>query len=120
MFKVLRHSPHNSIYTCNSITCIIFRPENDNREYSPTEISHGVKQLLMKYLPDEHLARISAKPKHQKCMDRDQKNEDIYDRKEAKPDFSIASLQYMKKYNLLPSGNFKMHLHFYLFTNYMY
>lgn len=109
MFKVLL------IHTlCIYVTNIIFSPENDSREYSPTEISHGVKQLLMKYLPDEHLARVSVKPKQQKYTDRDQRNGDIYGKREEKHNFSFASLQYMKKYNLLPSsGNFNINLQFF-------
>lgn len=81
---------------------IIFSPENDCKEYSPTEISYGVKQLLMKYLPDEHLAKISAKSKT------DRHKRDMHGTMDAKRDMSFASLQYMKKYNLLPpTGNFK-------------
>lgn len=82
---------------------IIFSPEIDCKEYSPTEISYGVKQLLMKYLPDEHLAKISAKSKSKT----DRHKRDMHGIMEAKHDMSFASLQYMKKYNLLPpSGNF--------------
>lgn len=81
----------------------IFSSNNDNKDYSPTEISYGVKQLLMKYLPDEHLAKISNKQKQRKISENQRDMQNIL---ESKPEFSIASLQYMKKYNLLPqSGN---------------
>lgn len=75
-----------------------FSPEND-REYSPTEISYGVKQLLMKYLPDEHLAKVTNKPKQPKIDDH---HREIQDGMGVRPGFSFASIQYMKKYNLLP------------------
>lgn len=57
----------------------------------------------MKYLPDKHLIK--------QCEQNQAKANDAYRHAQhplqAKADFSIASLQYMKKYNLLPSsGNF--------------
>lgn len=82
---------------------IIFSFENESREYSPTEISYGVKQLLMKYLPDEHLAKLSNNPKEPITQGNSKEMPNL---RKAKPEFSFASLEYMKKYNLLPcSGN---------------
>lgn len=58
----------------------------------------------MKYLPDEHLTRIYKKQKPQKLK---RKQGELHDILESKPNFSFASLQYMKKYNLLPSSGNK-------------
>lgn len=78
--------------------------ENGSKEFSPTEISYGVKQLLMKYLPDEHLAKVAVKPNQPESKGN---GKDMHCLMERKHDFSFASLQYMKKYNLLQSsGNF--------------
>ncbi|KAF5270433.1 hypothetical protein FQR65_LT05621 [Abscondita terminalis] len=58
------------------------------------EISFAVQQLLMKYLPNEHLAKITTnhnnfqKPKQTGRIKR-------------RPEFSMATVQYMQKYNLL-------------------
>ncbi|CAH0552634.1 unnamed protein product [Brassicogethes aeneus] len=69
---------------------------DDSKNYSPKEVSFAVKQLLMKYLPDEHLAKISHKPNEKPISNAagPTLNSD-------RPEFSIASLQYMKKYNLI-------------------
>lgn len=66
---------------------------------TPTEISFAVKQLLMKYLPDDQLAKVAQRQppaplfvnKHPAMV-------------AGRPEFSFASVQYMKKYNLLPSN----------------
>lgn len=55
----------------------------------------------MKYLPEEQ--RISNKPKQPKIERNHKEKHGVMERK---TDFSFASLQYMKKYNLLPpAGN---------------
>lgn len=56
----------------------------------------------MKYLPDDHLARVCPKPNQPKT---DGMCKDVHHTTGTKPEFSFASLQYMRKYNLLPSGN---------------
>ncbi|XP_044262091.1 uncharacterized protein LOC123009681 [Tribolium madens] len=62
-----------------------------------TDVSCAVQQLLMKYLPEDKLAKAINKPLPTK-------------EKHFKPplntDFSFATLQYMKKYNLI-DGNTK-------------
>ncbi|XP_065169566.1 uncharacterized protein [Atheta coriaria] len=63
--------------------------------YTPTQVSFAVKQLLMKYLPDDQLAKVAAKSKP-KIINNNPKN--LIKRR---PDFSMATVQYMEKYNLL-------------------
>lgn len=63
--------------------------------YSPTEISFAVKQLLMKYLPSAHLAKIKN------CKDVKSQERGLV---KARPEFSFATVQYMKKYNLIASS----------------
>lgn len=69
--------------------------QNSNAEnsFDSNEISFVVKQLLLKYLPSEHLMKMTAsKPNiEHKLSKKLSKN----------PKFSFATVQYMKKYNLL-------------------
>lgn len=79
----------------------MFRTTSDTGEYTPTEISFAVKQLLMKYLPNDHLAKVARNKNNPQEKDLQEKVGLIKKR----PEFSFASLQYMKKYNLLASGD---------------
>ncbi|XP_057661072.1 uncharacterized protein LOC130896777 [Diorhabda carinulata] len=64
----------------------------NNGNYSPSEISLTVKQLLMKYLPkDQGKQQEKGFPGVSEGV------------LEARPEFSMASLEYMKKYNLIAS-----------------
>ncbi|KAJ8947038.1 hypothetical protein NQ318_019930 [Aromia moschata] len=74
--------------------------ENDSREYSPTEVSFAVKQILMKYLPDDHLTKITWKKTQSAPINANVAKPGIIP---SRPEFSFASVQYMKKYNLLPN-----------------
>nr|XP_023022375.1 uncharacterized protein LOC111510674 [Leptinotarsa decemlineata] len=74
--------------------------EHDEKNYNPTEISFAVKQLLMKYLPDDQLARLSHK------QEKSPENDKQHGIMTARPEFSLASVQYMKKYNLIQSEDF--------------
>ncbi|XP_018328117.1 uncharacterized protein LOC108738981 isoform X2 [Agrilus planipennis] len=65
---------------------------SSNSSCSPTEISFAVKQLLMKYMPDEQLAKVATENSQEKFGNR-------------RSDFSFATLQYMQKYNLLAKEN---------------
>lgn len=67
------------------------------KDYTPTEISFAVKQLLLKYLPDEQLAKITYK---QAQSAQNAKPSVIPNR----PEFSFASVEYMKKYNLISNN----------------
>lgn len=80
-----------------------YRPPEGTKNYSPTEISFAVKQLLMKYLPPEHLARaVQTKSSSSSASEN---NEEIVDLIKKRPEFSFATIQYMKKYNLMGTGN---------------
>ncbi|KAG5871332.1 hypothetical protein JTB14_034355 [Gonioctena quinquepunctata] len=72
--------------------------ENGEKNCGSTDISLAVKQLLMKYLPDDQLAKISCK--REQAAKVDNKEPGIMT---ARPEFSLASVQYMKKYNLIES-----------------
>lgn len=68
-------------------------------EYSPNEISFAVKQLLMKYLPDEQLAKVNSnKGKQPLSKTKPNYPTNLINRR---PEFSMATVQYMEKYNLL-------------------
>lgn len=73
----------------------------EDAQFSPTEISFAVKQLLLKYLPSEHLAKVTTqqhKPKEPKDVEQtDKRNK-----------YSFATVQYLKKYNLLASEKGKV------------
>lgn len=81
------------------------RSADDNRKYTSSEISFAVKQLLMKYLPPEQLAKVVSTKKNEARLNNDKELVDLIRKK---PEFSLATLQYMRKYNLLTSG--KCHL----------
>ncbi|XP_066251175.1 uncharacterized protein [Euwallacea similis] len=59
--------------------------------YSQDDISFAVKQLLLKYLPAEHLAKLNQQQLS--------KNQQVGIKN--RPEFSFATVQYMKKYNLI-------------------
>ncbi|XP_022900629.2 uncharacterized protein [Onthophagus taurus] len=61
-------------------------------DFSESDVSFAVKQLLMKYLPDEQLAKLSNNKKQADLAENTIKR---------RPEFSFATIQYMKKYNLL-------------------
>ncbi|KAH1012431.1 uncharacterized protein LOC109539241 [Dendroctonus ponderosae] len=68
--------------------------------YNEDDVSFMVKQLLMKYLPADHLAKLAAKgPQY---TQKDVPNVGVI---KTRPDFSFATLQYMKKYNLISTSN---------------
>ncbi|XP_018574158.1 uncharacterized protein LOC108913155 [Anoplophora glabripennis] len=72
----------------------------EGKEYTPTEISFAVKQLLLKYLPDEHLAKITYKQAQSVPFNKTTKPIFIPN----KPEFSFASVEYMRKYNLISNN----------------
>ncbi|KAJ8976944.1 hypothetical protein NQ317_010140 [Molorchus minor] len=72
---------------------------NESRDYSPTEVSFAVKQILMKYLPDDQLAKIQCK--QGPGMADKAKNPEVFAQR---PEFSFASVEYMRKYNLIPNN----------------
>ncbi|XP_066141941.1 SCL-interrupting locus protein homolog [Euwallacea fornicatus] len=59
--------------------------------YSQDDVSIAVKQLLLKYLPAEHLAKL----------DQQQSSKNQQAGIKNRPEFSFATVQYMKKYNLI-------------------
>ncbi|KAK4883617.1 hypothetical protein RN001_006936 [Aquatica leii] len=71
-----------------------FHLGNKETNNNSNEISFAVQQLLMKYLPNEYLAKVRGdqnnfhKPKQMGRIKR-------------RPEFSMATVQYMQKYNLL-------------------
>ncbi|KAI4458488.1 polyserase-related [Holotrichia oblita] len=75
---------------------------SNGSEYTPTEISFAVKQLLMKYLPDEQLAKLTQPTSDQPKKNLNCNRENLI---RQRPEFSFATLQYMKKYNLLTSDS---------------
>lgn len=77
------------------------RPPETTKNYTPTEISFAVKQLLMKYLPSEHLAKAVRTNKDSGSS---ASSEEMVDLVKKRPEFSFATLQYMKKYNLIKTG----------------
>lgn len=60
-------------------------------ELNETDISCAVQQLLMKYLPEDKLAKAINKPKQPLAKFTPPTN----------TEFSFATLQYMQKYNLI-------------------
>lgn len=56
----------------------------------------------MKYLPDEQLAKLTQPASNPPKKNVDCNRENLIRRR---PEFSFATLQYMKKYNLLTSGD---------------
>lgn len=83
------------------------RPPEAAKNFSPTDISFAVKQLLMKYLPPEHLAKVVT-AKGSGSSTTSESSEEMVDLVRKRPEFSFATLQYMKKYNLIGSGNAKI------------
>lgn len=79
------------------------RLTEDAKNYTSTEISFAVKQLLMKYLPPEHLAKVVCTKNSSASSG---SSEEMVDLVKKRPEFSFATLQYMKKYNLMRSGSF--------------
>lgn len=69
-------------------------PNDTTGDISANEVSFAVKQLLMKYLPARHLAKFAS----------DEQKSSSNGLIQARPDFSFATVQYMKKYNLLQGG----------------
>lgn len=81
------------------------RPPETTKNYTPTEISFAVKQLLMKYLPPEHLAKaVTTKKGSDGSSASSESSEEMMDLVKKRPEFSFATLQYMKKYNLIKTG----------------
>lgn len=74
--------------------------KGDSVSYNEDDVSFMVKQLLMKYLPADHLAKLApTEPQNTG------KNVPNVGPIKTRPDFSFATLQYMKKYNLLANSN---------------
>lgn len=73
--------------------------DTEGKSYDHEDISFAVKQLLMKYLPADHLAKLAAKEKQDggTPLTPKEKIGVIKNR----PEFSFATVQYMKKYNLI-------------------
>ncbi|XP_076260538.1 uncharacterized protein LOC143196599 [Rhynchophorus ferrugineus] len=90
----------------DSSTCSL--DEIGGKSYDQEDISFTVKQLLMKYLPDDQLAKIGKiEPKcgNLATLTPKEKIGTIKNR----PEFSFATVQYMKKYNLIANAQ-KDHL----------
>ncbi|KAL1491485.1 hypothetical protein ABEB36_012076 [Hypothenemus hampei] len=71
----------------------------DGKSFDQGDVSFAVKQLLMKYLPMDYLTKVALKETRQEP--------DILLPKEkikSRPEFSFATLQYMKKYNLMANN----------------
>jgi hypothetical protein len=68
--------------------------ELDVDNCNQSEISCAVQQLLMKYLPEDKLAKAINRPVQQKPKLKEKF-------KPANSEFSFATLQYMKKYNII-------------------
>ena len=79
---------------CNRFHC----RKDTLKEYTPTEINSAVKQLLMKYLPNEQLAKITCTRAQGISL---KKRKDLVKKR---PEFSFATLKYLQKYNLLRTG----------------
>lgn len=86
--------------TLDFLILTFFSSETVGKEYNPTEISFAVKQLLLKYLPDEQLAKITYKQAQSAAFNKTGKPSII----PARPEFSFASVEYMKKYNLISNN----------------
>lgn len=72
-------------------------PDNQ-KNYTSSEISFAVKQLLMKHLPPEQLAKVACVKTGSSSSGN---SEEMVDLVKKKPEFSFDTLQYMKKYNLI-------------------
>ncbi|GJQ88336.1 hypothetical protein Trydic_g3811 [Trypoxylus dichotomus] len=77
--------------------------ESTNSVYSPSEISFAVRQLLMKYLPNDQLLRLARTDMNRSKKSSDCNRTNFVARR--RPEFSFATIQYMKKYNLLTSDS---------------
>lgn len=73
---------------------------NDTEQFASNEISFAVKQLLMKYLPNEELAKITCDKKRVSPT----VNKGLIKENKRRPEFSFATLEYLKKYNLIENG----------------
>ncbi|XP_019869698.2 uncharacterized protein LOC109598265 isoform X2 [Aethina tumida] len=71
---------------------------SQSEECNDTEISFAVKQLLMKYLPDEHLAKVTYKQTGSGPVNGGATGPALLSNR---PEFSIATVQYLQKYNLI-------------------
>lgn len=58
----------------------------------------------MKYLPPEHLAKLACTRNSDSSSSGN--SEEMVDLVKKRPEFSFATLQYMRKYNLIRSGMF--------------
>ncbi|CAG9766908.1 unnamed protein product [Ceutorhynchus assimilis] len=70
------------------------------QSYDQDDISFAVKQLLMKYLPADHLSKLAATAKADARLTPKEKVGAIKNR----PEFSFATVEYMKKYNLIANN----------------
>ncbi|RZB41651.1 uncharacterized protein BDFB_006259 [Asbolus verrucosus] len=73
----------------------------ESKNFDSSEVSFAVKQLLMKYLPDDKLTKALNKQKEQPTAHVKEK------KKFKKPpgsEFSFATLQYLKKYNIIDNS----------------
>lgn len=70
------------------------------QEFNANEISFAVKQLLMKYLPNEELAKIINNTKQVPLRN----NDCLIKGNKRRPELSFATMQYMRKYNLIECG----------------
>lgn len=70
--------------------------------YTQDDVSFAVKQLLMKYLPSDHLAKLASKKENKDELDLIPKQN--IGAIKSRPEFSFASVQYMKKYNLIANS----------------
>lgn len=77
--------------------------ESAGVSYTQDDVSFAVKQLLMKYLPSDHLAKLASKKEHNKdALDLTPKQN--IGAIKSRPEFSFATVQYMKKYNLIANS----------------
>ncbi|XP_031335097.1 uncharacterized protein LOC116164973 isoform X2 [Photinus pyralis] len=97
--KMMRKVKQATIKHLNSIGVHIPSTEATDEFDEPSmcnqnDVSFAVKQLLMKYLPNDQLTRVA----HNKQGYQNVKQSANIKRR---PEFSIATVQYMQKYNLL-------------------
>lgn len=78
---------------------LIFR-SNASDDDSSEQINKAVKQLLMKYLPDDQLSKLSKESDEAANKKR---NTDKIVLNSRGPQFSFATVQFMKKYDLIAS-----------------
>ncbi|KAF2904792.1 hypothetical protein ILUMI_01357 [Ignelater luminosus] len=74
----------------------------NNVGYSPNDVSFAVKQLLMKYLPNEQLAKLAHMQTQKTASPQLAEQAGLIKRR---PEFSFATVQYMQKYNLLSDNS---------------